>query len=97
MIANNLFTGIANRFLTIIGFYNVTFNHNTHFQNGNVTAFTGEPSIGFVYTNNITAVQVSVFLVTGREKDRQALDDLHARSRVSKEPDCRCAIVRSIR
>ena len=55
LIENNLFTGIANRFLTINGFYNVTVNHNTHFQNGNVTAFTGEPSIGFVYTNNITA------------------------------------------
>ena len=54
MIANNLFTGIANRFLTMTGFYNVTLNHNTHFQSGNVTALYGEPSIGFVYTNNIT-------------------------------------------
>ena len=54
VIANNLFTGIANRFFTCNGFYNVTLNHNTHFQSGNVTALTGEPSIGFVYTNNIT-------------------------------------------
>ena len=53
-ITNNLFTGIANRFLTMTGFYNVKLNHNTHFQNGNVTALYGEPSIGFVYTNNIT-------------------------------------------
>jgi hypothetical protein len=49
-----LFTGIANRFLTISGFYNVTFDHNTHFQNGNIMALYGEPSTGFVYTNNIT-------------------------------------------
>lgn len=54
VIANNLFVGIANRFLTTSGFYNVTINHNTHFQNGNVTALYGEPSTGFVYTNNIT-------------------------------------------
>ena len=54
VIANNLFTGIANRFLTVSGFYNVTVNHNTHLQNGNVMALYGEPSIGFVYTNNIT-------------------------------------------
>jgi hypothetical protein len=54
VIANNLFTGIANRFLTISGFYNVSINHNTHIQNGNVTALHSEPSIGFVYTNNIT-------------------------------------------
>jgi hypothetical protein len=53
-ITNNLFTGIANRFLTMSGFYNVTIDHNTHFQNGNVTALYGEPSIGFVYSNNIT-------------------------------------------
>jgi hypothetical protein len=53
-IANNLFTGIQNWFLVLSGFYNVTINHNTHFQSGNVFALTGEPSIGFVYTNNIT-------------------------------------------
>lgn len=54
VFANNLFTGIANRFLTISGFYNVTFNHNTHFQSGDIAALYGEPSIGFVYTNNVT-------------------------------------------
>ena len=54
VIANNLFTGIANRFLTATGFYNVTLTHNTHFQNGNVAILYGEPSIGFVYTNNVT-------------------------------------------
>lgn len=53
-IANNLFTGIANRFLTMSGFYNVILNRNTHLQRGNVTALYGEPSIGFVYTRNIT-------------------------------------------
>jgi Calx-beta domain len=54
MIANNLFVGIVNRFYTVTGFNNVTINHNTHLQSGNVTAFFGEPSIGFAYTNNIT-------------------------------------------
>jgi len=54
VIANNLFTGIADRFFTITGFYNITIDHNTHLQSGNVMAFHGEPSIGFVYTNNIT-------------------------------------------
>jgi Calx-beta domain-containing protein len=54
VVANNLFTGITNRFLTMSGFYNVRLDHNTHFQTGNVTALYGEPSIGFVYTNNIT-------------------------------------------
>ena len=54
LIANNLFTGIANRFLTISGFYNVTLDHNTHFQGGNVVVFHDESSIGFTYTNNIT-------------------------------------------
>jgi len=53
-IANNLFIGIANRFYTVTGFNNVTINHNTHLQNGNVTAFHSEPASGFVYTNNIT-------------------------------------------
>ena len=55
LVQNNLFTGIANRFFTINGYYNVTVDHNTHFQNGNVMILTGEPSIGFVYTNNITS------------------------------------------
>src|SRR5688500_2260548 len=54
VIANNLFTGIVNRFLTMTGFYNVTLNHNTHFQTGDAAVLYGEPSIGFVYTNNIT-------------------------------------------
>src|SRR5215203_219676 len=54
VITNNLFTGIANRFLTMTGFYNVTLNHNTHFQTGNIAALFGEPSIGFVYSNNVT-------------------------------------------
>ena len=53
-IVNNLFVDIKNRFLTISGFHNVTIDHNTHFQNGNIMALHGEPSPGFVYTNNIT-------------------------------------------
>jgi hypothetical protein len=54
VLSNNLFTGIKNRFLTISGFYDVTIDHNTHFQNGNIMILHGEPSNGFVYTNNIT-------------------------------------------
>jgi hypothetical protein len=53
-ITNNLFTGISNRFLTMTGYPNVTLNHNTHFQGGNIMIFDGEPSTGFVYTDNIT-------------------------------------------
>ena len=53
-ITNNLFTGISNRFLTMTGYYNVTLNHNTHFQGGNIMSLYGEPSTGFVYTDNIT-------------------------------------------
>jgi hypothetical protein len=53
-ITNNLFTGISNRFLTMTDYYNVTLSHNTHFQNGNIMSLYGEPSTGFVYTDNIT-------------------------------------------
>src|SRR5689334_10657698 len=53
-ITNNLFTGISNRFLTMSDYYNVTVSHNTHFQNGNIISLYGEPSAGFVYTDNIT-------------------------------------------
>ena len=53
-ITNNLFTGINNRFLTMTDYYNVTLSHNTHFQNGNIMSLYGEPSTGFVYTDNIT-------------------------------------------
>jgi len=53
-ITNNLFTGINNRFLTMTDYYNVTLTHNTHFQNGNIMSLYGEPSTGFVYTDNIT-------------------------------------------
>lgn len=73
LIANNLFVGIENRFLTMNGFYNVTVDHNTHFQGGNVTALTGEPSIGFVYTNNITARSGFGFFGDGTSEGNQAL------------------------
>jgi len=53
-ITNNLFTGISNRFLTMTEYNNVTLSHNTHFQNGNIMSLYGEPSTGFVYTDNIT-------------------------------------------
>jgi len=54
LISNNLFLEIANRFLTMSGYYNVTLNHNTHFQGGNIIVLHNQPSVGFVYTNNIT-------------------------------------------
>jgi hypothetical protein len=53
-ITNNLFTGISNRFLTMTAYSKVTLSHNTHFQNGNIMSLYGEPSTGFVYTDNIT-------------------------------------------
>src|SRR5262249_31645130 len=53
-IINNLFTGIANRFFTMTEYPNVTLSHNTHFQGGNIMTLYGEPSPGFVYTDNIT-------------------------------------------
>ena len=53
-ISNNLFTGISNRFLTMAGYHDVTFSHNTHFQNGNIMTLHSEPSSGFVYRDNIT-------------------------------------------
>src|SRR5262245_58092860 len=54
LIKNNLITGITNRFFTINGYHNVTLDHNTHFQNGNIMILMGNPSNGFVYTNNVT-------------------------------------------
>ena len=54
LIANNLFVGITNRWLTMSGYYNVTISHNTHFQGGNIMSVYGEPSTGFVYTDNLT-------------------------------------------
>ena len=64
-IANNLFTGISNRFLTMTGYYNVTLNHNTHFQGGNIMSLYGEPSTGFVYTDNITNRSVNGYGIFG--------------------------------
>ena len=54
VISNNLFVDIANRFLTMSGYPNVTMTHNTHFQGGNIMSLYEEPSPGFVYTDNIT-------------------------------------------
>ena len=54
VISNNLFIDIANRFLTMSDYHNVTMTHNTHFQGGNIMSMHGEPSPGFVYTDNIT-------------------------------------------
>jgi hypothetical protein len=64
-IENNLFIGITNRFLTMSGYYNVTMNHNTHFQGGNIMSLYGEQSIGFAYTNNLTVREPSGYGVFG--------------------------------
>ena len=53
-ISNNFFTGIANTFLTINGYPDVTISNNTHFQSGNIMTLYGDPSQNFVYENNIT-------------------------------------------
>ncbi|HEX3249093.1 MAG TPA: hypothetical protein VHS05_06680 [Pyrinomonadaceae bacterium] len=53
-IVNNLFTGVSNRFLTMTAYANVTLSHNTHFQGGNIMMLYGDPSPGFVYTDNVT-------------------------------------------
>lgn len=53
-ISNNLFTSINGTFLTMQGFYNVTLDHNTHFQSGNIMTLYGEQSLGFIYRNNLT-------------------------------------------
>lgn len=54
LMRNNLITGITNRFFTINGYHNVTLDHNTHFQGGNIMILMGAPSNGFAYTNNVT-------------------------------------------
>jgi len=53
-VANNLFIDITAAFLTINGYYDVTVEHNTHFQSGNIMILYGEPSLRFVYRNNVT-------------------------------------------
>lgn len=54
IISNNLFTGMTGAFLTMTGYYNVTIDHNTHFQSGNIMTLHGEPSTGFIYRDNLT-------------------------------------------
>lgn len=54
VIRNNLFTGIKNRFLTMTAYANVTVEHNTSEQGGNIMSLYGEQSPGFVYVNNVT-------------------------------------------
>lgn len=54
VIANNLFIDISAAFLTISGYYDVTIEHNTHFQSGNIMILAGQPSLRFTYRNNVT-------------------------------------------
>jgi hypothetical protein len=54
-ISNNLFyNNGAGAFLIMNGFYDVSLDHNTHLQSGNLTTLYGEQSQGFKYTNNLT-------------------------------------------
>lgn len=54
LVANNLFYNIRGPFLTMSGFNNVTFTHNTHFQTGNIMILYGIPAQKFVYSDNLT-------------------------------------------
>ena len=54
VIANNLFTDIRGNFLTLNGFDNVTLDHNTHLQNGNIMTLYGQPAQKLIYINNLT-------------------------------------------
>lgn len=54
-ISNNLAYNISSEPWVLINrFYNVTINHNTHFQPNNILLFNGENSTGFVYKNDLT-------------------------------------------
>lgn len=66
VIRNNRFTGITNRFLTLTGGYaNVSMDHNTHDQGGNIMTLAGEPALGFRYTNNVTTRGAAGFGIKG--------------------------------
>jgi len=64
-ISNNLFTDISGTFLTMSGYYQVTVDHNTHFQSGNIMSLYGEPSTGFIYRDNLTMRAASGYGVKG--------------------------------
>jgi len=53
-IENNLFVDIRGPFLTMNGYHEVSIEHNTHFQTGNIMILYGKPSQIFVYRNNLT-------------------------------------------
>ena len=53
-IENNLFVDIRGPFLTMNGFHQVSIEHNTHFQTGNIMILYGKISQVFVYRNNLT-------------------------------------------
>lgn len=64
-IANNLFIDISAAFLTMSGYYDVTIEHNTHFQSGNIMILYGEPSLRFTYRNNVTVRDPNGYGVKG--------------------------------
>lgn len=53
-ISNCLFEGITNRWLTMNGFHDVTIEHVTHSQGGNIMILHGQPSLRFIFRNNAT-------------------------------------------
>ena len=53
-VVNNVFDNIEHWCLTLNGFHNVTWEHNTLFQGNNNITFTSKQSLGFVYRNNLT-------------------------------------------
>lgn len=77
LIQNNLIgpNVINEPFLTFNRFYNVTINHNTHFQSNNITILYAAPSTGFMYENNITIWHLyGVFGEGGIPEGTAALD-----------------------
>jgi hypothetical protein len=54
VISNNFFVDLRGPFLTLNGFNNVTFTHNTHFQTGNIMVLYGTPVQQLVYRDNLT-------------------------------------------
>jgi hypothetical protein len=64
-VIKNLFDNITGRFITMSGYYNATFEHNTHTQGGNIMSLYNEPSTGFVYRNNVTVRNPNGFGIFG--------------------------------
>lgn len=54
LIRNNVFDQINGHFLTMNGYHDVTIEQNTHLQTSNTMTLSYNPSLRFVYRNNVT-------------------------------------------